>query len=72
MRPQALESGDDFGCFISTARSGEREPRNTAGAWIVWRKSQGLGCGQAMCADGANIVVCNYEPAGNIDGEPAY
>lgn len=35
---------------------------------LVWTTSTSLGCAQASC-DGLDIVVCNYDPPGNYEGE---
>ncbi len=39
---------------------------------VVWRKTTKVGCGIAKCANGEIILVCNYDPAGNFNDEPAY
>lgn len=39
---------------------------------IVWRGSARLGCGKAKCGNGASIIVCNYDPAGNYIGTKPY
>lgn len=38
---------------------------------IVWKGTQQVGCGLARNAQG-NYLVCQYTPAGNIDGEKPY
>lgn len=38
---------------------------------LVWRESQRLGCGMAACGD-TEVWVCNYDPAGNWEGERPY
>ena len=38
---------------------------------VVWRKSLRVGCGMATCGD-TEVWVCNYDPAGNWDGERPY
>jgi uncharacterized protein YkwD len=35
---------------------------------VVWKGSRHVGCGTATCND-KQIWVCNYDPAGNIQGE---
>ncbi len=35
---------------------------------VVWRESRAVGCGKAL-HNGQLIVVCNYDPAGNVEGE---
>lgn len=38
---------------------------------LVWADTQRLGCGMASCASGAEVWVCNYDPAGNyLDSFP--
>jgi hypothetical protein len=37
---------------------------------LVWRATQHLGCGHAVC-NGLDIWVCEYDPAGNVEGEYA-
>ncbi|XP_064641441.1 uncharacterized protein LOC135496195 [Lineus longissimus] len=39
---------------------------------VVWAKSTEVGCGYKHCPDGMDIVVCNYQPAGNYIGEHPY
>ncbi len=39
---------------------------------LVWADSQRLGCGMATCADGSEVWVCHYDPAGNFMGTPPY
>lgn len=39
---------------------------------IVWETSTQIGCAYATCADGAVIVVCNYNPPGNWVGQAPY
>ena len=42
---------------------------------IVWRTTTKVGCARATCkAPGRNwtIWVCNYDPAGNVGGQPPY
>jgi uncharacterized protein YkwD len=34
---------------------------------VVWRGSRELGCASVQCNDG-DLWVCNYLPAGNVDG----
>jgi hypothetical protein len=36
----------------------------------VWRGTSAVGCGKASC-NGNDIWVCNYDPAGNVEGEYA-
>lgn len=35
---------------------------------VIWKSTTQVGCGMAMCSGGA-ILVCNYSPAGNVDGQ---
>lgn len=38
---------------------------------MVWRDTTKVGCGQSLC-NGMLILVCNYQPAGNIMGRRPY
>ncbi len=38
---------------------------------MVWRNTAQVGCGKVECG-GKTIVVCNYNPAGNMRGEKPY
>lgn len=39
---------------------------------LIWAKTTQLGCAIVACGSGANIVVCNYSPAGNVLGQSPY
>lgn len=39
---------------------------------IIWRQTTEVGCAVARCPNGTLIMVCNYNPAGNIMGRPPY
>ena len=39
---------------------------------LVWRKTTQVGCAIAKCANGTIIMVCNYNPPGNMNRESAY
>lgn len=39
---------------------------------MVWRDTQKVGCGAALCPDKGQIWVCNYDPPGNWRGERPY
>lgn len=39
---------------------------------LVWADTQRLGCGMATCADGTEIWVCRYDPAGNFTDAAPY
>lgn len=44
-------------------------------AQMVWAKTRYVGCGYITCRKPINDtfhLVCNYGPAGNINGEPIY
>ena len=36
---------------------------------VVWKATTHVGCGLAHCGDGNDLLVCQYSPAGNIDGQ---
>jgi len=38
----------------------------------IWEQTTKVGCGMAKCSNGAEIWVCNYDPAGNYVGEKVY
>ncbi|XP_071691674.1 pathogenesis-related protein 1B-like [Rutidosis leptorrhynchoides] len=40
---------------------------------IVWKNTQRVGCARSPCSDGTCfVVVCNYDPPGNVVGEVPY
>jgi len=39
---------------------------------LVWRDTTQVGCGEADCAGGGEVWVCNFEPPGNVVGETPY
>jgi len=36
---------------------------------IVWRNTTEVGCAVSACPDGSQVWACNYNPAGNFNGE---
>ena len=36
---------------------------------MIWFETTEIGCAQATCSNGSLIVVCNYNPSGNVIGE---
>ncbi|KAI3774637.1 hypothetical protein L1987_49196 [Smallanthus sonchifolius] len=38
----------------------------------IWKKTERVGCGRSKCDDGSFMVVCNYDPPGNIAGEKPF
>jgi len=38
---------------------------------LVWKNTKQVGCGKAQCKDNL-IVVCNYDPPGNVRGQLPY
>ncbi|KAL8188940.1 hypothetical protein R6Q57_029460 [Mikania cordata] len=39
----------------------------------IWKNTTCLGCGRAQCDDGVSwVVVCKYDPPGNIAGEKPF
>ncbi len=39
---------------------------------VVWSSSKRFGCGKVQCTDRLFILVCNYDPPGNIIDETPY
>lgn len=39
---------------------------------VVWKNSTEVGCAKTICNDSAQIWVCNYTPAGNMNGNKPY
>ncbi|MBS1949815.1 MAG: hypothetical protein OJF59_002555 [Cytophagales bacterium] len=39
---------------------------------MVWKNTASVGMAQAVCKEGAIIIVANYDPAGNYLGQKAY
>ena len=39
---------------------------------VIWRNTQRVGCGVAVCPNGAEIWTCNYDPPGNYLGQNPY
>lgn len=40
---------------------------------MVWANTERVGCGRALCSNGwAYIIVCNYDPPGNVVGQKPY
>jgi len=35
---------------------------------VIWASTKTVGCGLAQC-NGNDLLVCNYSPAGNYDGQ---
>jgi uncharacterized protein YkwD len=35
---------------------------------LVWVATERIGCGRRLCGNGVDIVVCNYDPPGNVEG----
>lgn len=36
---------------------------------VVWKDTKAVGCARARCANNDDVVVCQYDPAGNIRGQ---
>jgi pathogenesis-related protein 1 len=36
---------------------------------VIWKNTQRVGCARAECNNGMMIVVCNYDPPGNVIGQ---
>jgi pathogenesis-related protein 1 len=39
---------------------------------VVWGTTQQVGCGMAVCRSRGQVWVCNYQPAGNMEGKRPY
>jgi pathogenesis-related protein 1 len=39
---------------------------------IVWKESTKVGCGKARSASWGTIIVCQYNPRGNVGGKKAF
>ncbi len=39
---------------------------------VVWKDTKKVGCAIIKCKKGGTIVICNYDPSGNWDGQTAY
>ena len=74
--PTALDAIADWGKEKSNFDSNTKECNDgsTCGHYtqMVWKNTTMVGCGMAICPDGNVIVVCNYDPAGNVTGEKPY
>uniref|UniRef100_A0A0L8H9P6 SCP domain-containing protein n=2 Tax=Octopus bimaculoides TaxID=37653 RepID=A0A0L8H9P6_OCTBM len=52
---------------------GRKHSKNTAQyTQLVWATSILIGCGASLCSNIGTFYVCNYAPAGNINGEEPY
>ena len=73
-RADEYEAIDDWASEVSYFNSRTRKHTHLNGHYtqMVWRETTEVGCAVAVCSDGAEIWVCNYNPAGNIVGEPTY
>jgi pathogenesis-related protein 1 len=39
---------------------------------VVWKETTEVGCANAVCDDFSQVWVCNYAPAGNMQGQKPY
>ncbi|MFN7117691.1 MAG: CAP domain-containing protein [Saprospiraceae bacterium] len=39
---------------------------------LIWENTKRVGCAVAVCKDGGEIWVCNYDPPGNYIGQKPY
>ncbi|KAJ4899097.1 hypothetical protein Rs2_13048 [Raphanus sativus] len=39
---------------------------------LVWKKSLRVGCAIVFCKSGDTFIICNYDPPGNIVGQPPF
>ena len=69
----STEISDNWGSERKDWKGGEITTRNFADAGhytqMIWFESTEIGCGQATCSNGSIIVVCNYNPPGNVIGQ---
>ncbi|NJN32769.1 MAG: serine protease, partial [Synechococcales cyanobacterium RM1_1_8] len=71
---------DRWGAERQFFRNGTMPNLSTTGNWadvghysqIVWRKTSQLGCGFAKGGQGAEYLVCQYNPAGNVLGQKPF
>lgn len=59
----------DYNYKTNTCRKGAMCGHYTQ---IIWKDTTEVGCGKTMCADKAQIWVCNYNPPGNVVGQKPY
>lgn len=60
---------DDYDPNTGTCRPGTECKHYTQ---MVWRNTTELGCGVASHRTYGRVLVCDYRPAGNLRGRPAY
>lgn len=63
-----LREGADYDYAGNRCRPGQVCGHYTQ---AVWRDSRWLGCGRARCTQ-QEVWVCNYSPAGNVQGQRPY
>ncbi|KAL0798221.1 hypothetical protein Bca101_053395 [Brassica carinata] len=39
---------------------------------LVWKKSMRIGCAMGFCKSGDTFIICDYDPPGNIVGQPPF
>lgn len=39
---------------------------------VVWKESTRVGCAKVICNTGDTLVICNYDPHGNVIGEKPF
>jgi uncharacterized protein YkwD len=69
----STEISDEWGSEKKYWKGGKISMKNFSKAGhytqMIWYASTEIGCGQATCSDGSTIVVCNYNPPGNMIGQ---
>jgi len=64
---------DSWGSEKSDWKGGKITYRNyqDAGHYtqMIWHSTTKVGCGKATCSDGSTMVVCSYDPPGNVVGQ---
>ena len=69
---QVVESwGSEKQWYDATANSCRAPANESCGHYtqVVWSKTEEVGCAAVVCADKAQVWVCQYKPAGNFNGE---
>lgn len=75
-RHTALTASQAWQSEVASYRYQKLSPSNFAKTGhytqMVWRGTERVGMGQAVCKSGALIIVANYDPPGNVVGSYPY